>query len=176
MDAVEIENRLKAVKLVVLDVDGVLTDGRIPYGDYGDELKFYDVQDGMGIVLLKRAGIEAAVITSKNSKTNTRRAKELKITHLYQDAEDKLKVFSSLIRKLNLMPEETCCFGDDLVDIPLLRRAGFAVAVPNAVQEVKACSHYVTTRRGGRGAVREVVDKILKAQNKWTEVTQRYFS
>lgn len=175
-DYKEIDARFKRVKLVVLDVDGVLTDGRVVYGDYGDELKFFDITDGLGIELLRRAGIPVVAISGRKSKVNDRRAKELKITHLFQNASDKLKVFTKVIKKLKITPEEVCCMGDDLVDIPLMSRCGLAVAVQNAVSEVKGSAHYVTGRSGGRGAVREIADLILKAQDKWRSAADRYFS
>lgn len=176
MNAKELEDKIKKVRMLILDVDGVLTDGHIAYGDYGDELKYYDVLDGFGIELLKRAGIVPVIISGKKSKVNARRAKDLKVSYVYQDVQDKLAVFGGVLKKLKVMPEEVCCIGDDLMDIPLLSRAGFAVAVQNAVPEVKRVAHYVTAKNGGRGAVREVADKILKSQGKWEIVTEKYFS
>ena len=175
MDAAEIESRLKRVKLVILDVDGVLTDGRIIYGDYGDELKAFDIADGMGINLLKDAGIPCVVISGRTSKVNDRRAKELKVAKVFQRCPDKLKILTKVIRKYKISAEDVCCVGDDLNDVPILRRAGLAVAVQNAVAEVKSISHYVTARSGGRGAVREIADKILKTQGKWQAVTEKFF-
>ena len=171
----ELKDRILKVKLLILDVDGVLTDGRIVYGDYGDELKFFDVQDGFGLVLLRRAGIPAVAISAKKSRVNQRRAKELRITKLYQNVREKLKLFEKVAAKMKLRHDEVCFIGDDLMDIPVLSRAGFAVAVPNAVDEVREAVHYVTLKKGGRGAVREVVDLILKTQSKWPGVTERYF-
>ena len=132
--------------------------------------------DGFGIQLLRKGGIQTAIITNRKSRTNSRRAKELHIPHVYQDASDKLSVFVDVLRKLRVAPEEACCIGDDLVDIPLLSRCGFAVAVQNAVPEVKRVAHYVTAKSGGRGAIREVADKVLKVQGKWTHVAEKYFS
>jgi 3-deoxy-D-manno-octulosonate 8-phosphate phosphatase (KDO 8-P phosphatase) len=176
MNAKDVEDRIKQVKLLILDVDGVLTDGHIAYGDYGDELKYYDVLDGFGIQLLRKGGIASVIITAKKSKINVRRARDLQIAHVYQDAQDKLLVFAGVLKKMGLAPDEVCCIGDDLVDIPVMSRAGFAVAVQNAVPDVKRIAHYVTARNGGRGAVREVADKILKTQGKWGVVTEKYFT
>ena len=171
----DLKDRLLRVKLLMLDIDGVLTDGRIVYGDCGDELKFFDVQDGFGLVMLRRAGIPAIVISAKKSRVNQRRAKELRILKVYQNVRDKLKVFEKAAKKMKLKHEEVCFIGDDLMDLPILSRAGLAVAVPNAVEDVKEAAHYVTLKKGGRGAVREVIDLILKTQGKWPGVTERYF-
>ncbi len=176
MDSQEFLSRLKKIRIVLMDLDGVLTDGRVVYGDYGDELKFYDIQDGMGIDLLRKGGILTAIISGRKSRVNTRRAKELKISAVFQGVPDKLKIFTKLLKKYGVAPEEVCCIGDDLVDVPLMRRAGFAAAVQNAVPEVKRSAHYVTTKPGGRGAVREIADEILKAQGKWDAVTREFFS
>ena len=171
----DLKDRILKIKLIALDVDGVLTDGHIIYGDYGDELKFFDVQDGLGLVMLRRAGVHVVIISAKKSRVNQRRAKELKVTKIYQNVGDKLKIFEKVAKKMKLNPEEICFIGDDLVDIPVMTRAGFAVAVKNAVAEVKDAAHYVTLRNGGRGAVREVADLILKTQQKWAAATERYF-
>ena len=170
-----LNERIHKIKLVMLDNDGVLTDGRIVYGDYGDELKFFDVQDGFGVVLLGRAGLKTAIISAKKSRINTRRVKELAVDMIYQNASDKLAIFEKALKKFKVQPNQVCYVGDDLIDLPVMKRAGFAVAVANAVEEVKKAAHYCTERSGGRGAVREVADMILKSQGLWTEVTERYF-
>jgi 3-deoxy-D-manno-octulosonate 8-phosphate phosphatase (KDO 8-P phosphatase) len=175
MTAEEIKEKALKIKLLIVDVDGVLTDGRIVHGNYGDELKFFDVQDGLGLALLSRAGFKTVVITAKKSPINHRRAKEIRITKLYQNVDDKLKVYEKLLRKFKLQHEEVCYVADDLVDLPVFTRVGLAVAVKNAVEEVKARAHYLTAKGGGRGAVREVTDMLLKHQNKWNEVTEKYF-
>jgi 3-deoxy-D-manno-octulosonate 8-phosphate phosphatase (KDO 8-P phosphatase) len=167
--------RAKKIKAMFFDIDGVLTDGRIVLGNYGDELKFFDIQDGHGIVMLGRVGIKTAFITGRKSRINVRRAKELKVGKIYQNAIDKLKVFEKAVRKFKVSPEEVCYIGDDLIDIPVLSRAGLAVAVKNAVPEAREKAHYVTEREGGRGAAREVIDLVIKAQGKWEEVTRRYY-
>ena len=175
MAADELKERAAKIKLLILDVDGVLTDGRIILGNYGDELKFFDVQDGLGLALLSRAGLKTAVVTAKRSPINHRRAKEMRITKLYQNVKDKLKVYEKLLKKFKLTKDEVCYIADDLVDLPVFTRVGLAVAVPNGVEEVKARAHYVTHRSGGRGAVREVTDLLLKLQNKWDAATEKYF-
>lgn len=171
----DLEERVRRIRLVIVDNDGVLTDGRIVYGDHGDEIKFFDVQDGFGLVMLRRAGFQTVMISARKSAVNIRRAKEMQVTKIYQNAFDKLKVFNQVLKTFKLTPEEICFVGDDLIDIPVLRRVGFAVAVQNAVPEVKKEAHWVTERSGGRGAVREVADLILKSRGQWAEVTARYF-
>ena len=171
----DIVRRFENVRLVVLDIDGVLTDGHIIYDDFGDELKFFDISDGMGISLLRKAGIETVMLTARKCKANRRRAKELNVGALYQNASDKLGVFNRVLKARRLSPQFVCAVGDDLIDIPVMSRAGLAVAVQNARAEVKQIAHYVTTRTGGRGAVREIADKILKLQGKWERATVEYF-
>ena len=171
----DLKERIFKVKLLILDIDGVLTDGRIIYGDYGDELKFFNVQDGFGLVMLHRVGIPTVVISAKKSRVNQRRAKELKVHKLYQNVRDKRKAFDKIVKKMKLKHEEVCFVGDDLMDIPILSRVGFAVGVRNAVEHVKESVHYVTVKSGGHGAVREVTDLILKTQHKWHAATERYF-
>jgi len=166
--------RASRVTALVLDVDGVLSDGRIVYDELGDELKFFDVQDGSGLILWHRAGLKSAIITARKAKLITRRAKEMAVDCLAQKALKKLPVYEQLLRRWRLPHEQICAIGDDLMDLPILRRAGLAVAVANAVEEVKRISHYVTTRAGGRGAVREVIDLILKAKGLWDEVLKPY--
>lgn len=175
MAEIPLNDRIANIKLMIVDNDAVLTDGRIVYGDYGDELKFFDVQDGFGITLLKRAGIKIVMISGKKSRINKRRSKELQFDEIFQNAFDKLKVYEKLLKKFKLTHGEVCYVGDDLIDIPPMKRVGLAVAVQNAVSDVKSIAHYVTERSGGRGAVREVIDLILKNQGKWTQVTEKYF-
>ncbi len=171
----EIIEKAKRVKLLILDIDGVMTDGRIIYSIYGDELKFFDVQDGFGITLLNRAGIKTAIITAKASRIVKLRARDLKVAKAYQGYIDKLIPFNKILKRFKIQPEEICFIGDDLIDIPVLRRVGFAVAVPNAMDEVKKCAHHITSKMGGRGAVREICDLILKSQDKWDLATSKFF-
>ncbi len=166
--------RAARVTTLVLDVDGVLSDGRIIYDEFGDELKCFDVQDGAALVFWKRAGLKSAIITSRKAKLIKRRAKELGVDFLAQKALKKATVLELLIKRWRLAPEHICAMGDDLMELPLLKRVGFAVAVSNAVDEVKAASHYVTQRSGGRGAVREVVDLILKTKGLWNDLIRSY--
>ena len=120
----KLNERIQKIKLVIVDNDGVLTDGRIVYGDHGDELKFFDVQDGFGLVMLRRAGLQTIIVSAKKSRVNNRRAKEVQVTKIYQNAFDKLKVFNRILKKFRLTAEEICFVGDDLIDIPVLRRVG----------------------------------------------------
>ena len=160
--------------MVIMDLDGVLTDGRIIYGDYGDELKFFDVQDGFGLTLLHKAGLRTAVISARKSRINRRRANELKIGKLYQNVQDKSKVFEQLLGRHKLLPDEICYIGDDWSDLRAMRRAGFSVAVENALEEVKEAADYVTKKHGGRGAVREAADLILRVQGKRDALVAHY--
>ncbi len=171
----ELKDRIQKIKLVALDVDGVLTDGRMVYGNFGDELKFFDSQDGLGCALLARVGIKVIIITSKKSRINECRAKEIKITKLYQKVDDKLKALQKAASKFKVDLSEICFMGDDLIDLAAMRHSGFSAAVQNAVEEVKNAAHYITAKKGGRGAVREVAELILKTQKKWHEATERYY-
>ena len=170
-----IEEQAKKIRLLVMDVDGVLTDGRIIYANSGDELKFFDVTDGMGLALWSRAGLKTAILTAKKSEIVSKRAKIMHIDRVYQNALKKLEAFSRILDDFNVSAEEVCYIGDDIIDVPVLKRSGLAICVPNAVQEAKNEAHYITKREGGRGAVREIIDMILKIQDKWNEVTKRYY-
>lgn len=169
-----VTEKAKKVKLLVMDVDGVLTDGRIIYTSSGDELKFFDVTDGMGLSLFSRAGLKTAVLTAKKSRIMSKRAKILHIDKTYQNAFSKAEVLERILSDFKVSREEVCFIGDDLVDLPVLRKVGLAAAVPNAVPEVLEAAHYVTAKEGGRGAVRELIEVILKAQGKWDELMKRY--
>jgi len=170
----DIIERARRIKLLILDCDGVLTDGRIIMLPDGDETKAFDVKDGHAIVMAQRAGLRVAIISGRKSSVVRARAKELGVTHLHEMAWVKMEPFERVLAEEALSDEEVCYVGDDVVDIPLLRRAGLAVAVADAVEEVKQHSHIVTTRPGGRGAVREVIEFILKSQDKWDEAMSRY--
>jgi len=171
----DIIDRAKRVKVLILDIDGVMTDGHIIYSIYGDELKFFDVQDGFGITLLNRAGIKSVIITAKKSRIVKLRARDMNVAKAYQGHHDKLIPFNRALRKFRVKPEEVCFIGDDLIDLPILKRVGFAVAVPNAVEEVKEHAHHITSKAGGHGAVRELCDLLLKSQGKWDLATAKYF-
>lgn len=166
--------RAKKIKLLMLDVDGVLTDGAIIYDNFGDELKNFSVYDGFGLILLSRAGIPVVIVTAKASKIVKRRARDMRVTKIYQNATDKLKVYGKVLKKFKLTDEQVCFVADELIDLPVIKRAGLAVGVPNAVAEIKQNSHYITKAEGGKGAVREVIELILKSQDKWDELTKRY--
>jgi len=172
----ELIKRASRITTLILDIDGVLTDGRIVLADYGDELKFFDVQDGAGLIFWNRAGLRAAIITARTSRLAKRRAKEMRIDLLVQGALMKLPAYEKILKRWQLSDDQVCAIGDDLMELPLLRRAGLAVAVPNARDEVKCAAHYVTKTPGGKGAVREVIDAILKAKGLWDQVTSRYSS
>ena len=170
----DILERARKIKLLILDCDGVLTDGRILMLPGGDETKAFDVKDGHAMVMAQRAGLRIAIISGRKSSVVRARAAELGVAHLYEMAWLKIEPFERVLAEEGLNDEEVCYAGDDVVDIPLLRRAGLAVAVADAVEETKQHSHFVTARAGGRGAVREVIELILKAQDKWDDALSRY--
>jgi len=167
--------KIKAVKLLILDVDGVMTDGSIIYDDDGKEIKIFDVKDGHGIKLLMRAGIDVAIITARESQVVLHRAKNLGIDMVYQKAMDKVEAFNEILQKKQLSEKEVAYVGDELVDIPLLRKVGFAAAVKDAVEDLKMYVDFITEKNGGQGAVREICELILKTQGKWGEATEKYF-
>lgn len=162
-----VAHRARPIRLLVLDVDGVLTDGSIIYTATGEEIKIFHVRDGHGLRLLQQAGIHLALITGRQSPAVAHRARNLQIAHVFQGVRDKLAVLRSLQADLGISDEQTAVMGDDLVDLPILRVAGLAVAVADAPLEVQARVHLVTTAPGGRGAVREVCELLLQAQDKW---------
>ncbi|MBI5125412.1 MAG: HAD-IIIA family hydrolase [Planctomycetes bacterium] len=162
------------INFLIVDVDGVLTDGRIFCSDRGEELKVFHVKDGSGIAFWHRVGKKTAIISGRKSKAVTHRAKELGIEEVYQDAHKKLDAYGKILERHGLKDEEVCYIGDDLIDLPLLSRVGFAVAVAGSPPEVLQEADYVTRARGGQGAVREVVEKILRYQGKWEDVLRRY--
>jgi 2-dehydro-3-deoxyphosphooctonate aldolase (KDO 8-P synthase) len=172
---VPLEERLKKIRLIIFDVDGILTDGRITMGGADLEIKSFDVRDGHGIKLAKRFGLEIAIITGRISDVVPRRANELGIELVYQKIWDKKVVLDELLQKLNLKAEEVAVIGDDIVDIPLFTRVGLGVTVPEAPLEVRRKADMITTRAGGRGAARELVEKILKARGDWDRAMQRYY-
>jgi 3-deoxy-D-manno-octulosonate 8-phosphate phosphatase (KDO 8-P phosphatase) len=167
-------NKIRRVKLLILDVDGVLTDGRIIIDDAGAESKNFNVRDGHGLKILMRYGIEVALLTGRRSQAVEHRAAELGIAEVHQGIWNKAEAFVEILQRRNLAPEETAYAGDDVVDIPVLRRVGFAVAVADAVPEVRQAADYVTGCGGGQGAVRELCELILKAQGFWADVAVRY--
>ncbi len=161
--------------MVIMDVDGVLTDGKIILDSNGVESKAFYVQDGSAITYLHRAGIKTAIISGRNSKVVELRAKELSIDDVYLGIHRKLDAYEKILQKHKINNNEICYIGDDLIDLPILEKVGFSVAVPNAPIEVKERVSYITDAPGGYGAIREVTEKILKSQNKWKTITSRYY-
>jgi len=169
-----VQERAARVKLIVLDVDGVMTDGRIVVSSSGEETKFFNVQDGVGINLAHEAGLKVAILSARQSKVTELRAAELNIKDVVLCNGPKLEHFLALAGRLGISPEEAACVGDDIHDLGMLSRCGLAAVPPNAVDEVKAVAHYVTAAPGGHGAVREVVELILRAQGKYEAVLARF--
>ena len=156
--------RAKKIKLVIFDVDGVMTDGGLTIGDDGQEYKTFNTQDGLGMKLLKASGVQMAIITGRTSNVVKQRSESTGVAHFYQGVDDKLVAFNDLITKLNIAPEQTAFMGDDIVDMPPMLRCGLAVSVPAAPDSVKQRAHYVTRKEGGHGAVRELCELIMQAQ------------
>lgn len=169
-----IREKLKNIKMLILDVDGVMTDGRIILDDSGREIKNFDVRDGHGIKLIQRYGIEVALLTGRKSEVVKHRASDLGIKEVYQKVFNKKEVFVEILQKNRLDSSEAAFLGDDLIDIPVLKAAGFSAAVADALDIVKKTVDYVTKNKGGRGAVREVCEMLLQAQGKWPEVAAKY--
>jgi 3-deoxy-D-manno-octulosonate 8-phosphate phosphatase (KDO 8-P phosphatase) len=165
--------RLKHVRILLCDVDGVLTDASIFVGG-PQEVKRFNILDGLGLVLLRRVGIKTGWISSRPSAATILRAEELKIDFLVQEKGRKVSAVESILSRTGIAWAEVCYMGDDIVDLGVLKRAGVAVTVANGVAEAKALAHYVTREAGGHGAVREVAELILKAQNKWTRLLSDY--
>lgn len=161
-------------KLLILDVDGVLTDGRIIMDHKGREIKAFDVRDGHGLRLLMAAGIEVAILTGRNSPVVQKRADDLGILWVRQGVHDKVGAYQEIAREIGITDDDACFVGDDLVDIPLLKRVGIPIVVADGAPEAKRLALYVTQSPGGRGAVREVCDLLLQSQGKWEEVIRRY--
>jgi 3-deoxy-D-manno-octulosonate 8-phosphate phosphatase (KDO 8-P phosphatase) len=161
--------------LLLTDVDGVLTDGSVFITSDG-EFKQFNIQDGLGLVLLRKCGIKVGWISARPSIITTKRAEELHIDHLSQENVSKVAAAENILAKEGLNWSQVCFVGDDVVDLCLLKRAGVAVAVANGIPEAKTMAHYVTKARGGHGAVREVVTMILKAQGKWTDIVRRFMA
>ena len=168
--------RAKRVRLMVFDVDGVLTDGRLWYGPAGEALKAFSVLDGHGLKLLMENGATVALLSGRSSAASAARAAELGITHVLQGIDDKRAAFEALAARLGVAPAEAGFMGDDLVDLPVLRRCGFACAPADAQEPVRASAHYVTRAPAGGGAAREVCDFILRAQGRLDAALARYFA
>jgi len=166
--------KCKNIKIFISDVDGVLTNGTIGYGNYNDSYREFNVQDGLGFLLLKQAGIKTAIITSKSSRAVRKRAREIKADVLCVKVKNKLAEFRKVLKKFGLSPEQACYMGDDLLDLATLKAAGFSVSVPQACEDIKKIVDYVTDKNGGYGAAREVIELILKTQGKWNNLVQHY--
>lgn len=170
------QQRARRIRLIIFDVDGVLTDGKLMISGNGEVYKAFHAQDGLGITMLRLMGINSAIITGRQSEIVAFRAAELKITDVYQGEKNKLRALKHLASKQQCSFDEIAYVGDDLVDIPAFKNVGLACAVANAVPEVKSLAHYITTHKGGDGAVREVAEMILNAQGKWEQLLSAYFT
>jgi 3-deoxy-D-manno-octulosonate 8-phosphate phosphatase (KDO 8-P phosphatase) len=160
----DILNIAKHIKLLIFDVDGVLTDGRLFFGDDGQEYKAFYSRDGLGMKLLQRSGVEIGVITARSSKVVVHRMQNLDIKHVYQGRLDKIAAFDEMLTKLNVAPEHTAYVGDDVVDLPVMKRVGLAIAVQDAHPFVKKHAHWITHHNGGHGAARDACELIMEAQ------------
>lgn len=167
---------MNKIKLVVFDVDGVLTDGKLYIGSDGEEYKAFHTQDGMGISLAHYAGMKTAIITGRKSAAVEKRANELKINYIYQGIHNKMDVLNEIIKDLSINLEEVCYIGDDINDLPILKVVGFAAAPENAVSIVKEHVNYIAKAKGGEGAVREILDKILQDSNDYPSLIEDYLS
>ncbi|MBM3245967.1 MAG: hypothetical protein FJZ13_01405 [Candidatus Omnitrophica bacterium] len=170
----ELVEKAKKIKLLLLDVDGVLTDGRIIYDSYGRDTKFFYVQDGLGVYLLGKAGIPTILVTAKGSRAIKPRARDMRVEAVFENISPKTAVLDKILKKYQVNLDQICFVGDDLVDLCLMKRVGFPMAVANACPEIKHKAAYVTSKEGGRGAVREIAELILKAQDKWQGLVGLY--
>jgi YrbI family 3-deoxy-D-manno-octulosonate 8-phosphate phosphatase len=168
------EDKAAEIKLIILDVDGVMTDGRIIINDLGQEIKHFNVKDGLGLRLLMKTGIDVVIISGRKSKTVENRGKDLGIKEVYQDIEDKESLYFKLVKQKGLNRNQVCCMGDDLPDIPMFKQAGFSIAVADAVKEVRDAADFITMNKGGNGAVREVCELILKSQGAWPGIISSF--
>jgi 3-deoxy-D-manno-octulosonate 8-phosphate phosphatase (KDO 8-P phosphatase) len=169
-----LREKLQHIKILIMDVDGVMTDGRIIINDDGRETKNFDVRDGHGIKLVQRYGIEVALLTGRQSEVVKHRANELGIKEVHQKIFNKKEVFVEILQKNNLNADQAAFIGDDIIDIPVLKEAGFSATVADAIDIVKKTVDYVTKNKGGRGAVREVCEMLLQAQGRWPEIAAKY--
>ena len=165
--------RAKKIKLIILDVDGVLTDGRITFNSKNEEFKSFDIKDGHGIRIAQKCGIKFAIITGRWSPIVEKRCKELNIEDVHQNVADKAKIFNEILDKYQIRGEEVAYMGDDLTDIPVLKQAGLAATVADTFDYIKNEAHYITKLKGGRGAVRELIDFILQMQNQWNNIIKK---
>ncbi len=170
-----LKEKFKRIKLLILDVDGVLTDGRMVYDSEGRQIKFFNVKDGLGVYLLKLMGIKSIILTADNSQVVMRRAQDMGVEEVYAEAYPKTKFYEEIKKKYRVKDSEICFIGDDLLDLELIKRVGVGVAVKDACNEVKKIADYVTKKRGGRGAVREVCELILKSKGLWKEALKKFY-
>ena len=166
--------KARMVRLLILDVDGVLTDGRIVIDDRGMESKFFDVKDGHGLRLIMRADVHVVFLSGRESEATRHQASELGVMEVYQNIHKKVDVYEQILKDHGVEDRQVGYVGDDVIDLPVLKRVGFSAAVADASEEVKPFVDYVAVREGGRGAVREIIEFILKSQGRWEEVTARY--
>ncbi len=167
-------SRALSIKMVVFDVDGVMTDGRLYFGDDGQEYKAFHSLDGHGLKMLKQCGVELAIITGRSSNVVQHRAHNLGIEWVYQGVSDKLLAWRELLEQVGLQPEQTAYMGDDVVDLPVMVRCGLAITVPEAPGDVHQHAHLITSRSGGNGAVREACEFIMKAQGRYAQLLAHY--
>ncbi len=172
----ELTAKLEKIAILVMDVDGVLTDGTIIVNGDGSETKHFSVLDGHGIRLWRRAGLQTALISGRMSAPTQQRAEQLDIEHVFQDCHFKLPALEELLGKLNLGFDQVAYIGDDLPDLPVIRHVGFGIATANGIDIVKRYADYTTERSGGHGAVREVIEFILKATGRWEDLMERYLA
>lgn len=171
----ELIQQAQKIKLLICDVDGILSNGQVIIGNNGEELKTFNIKDGFGLKALQNAGIEVAIITGRNSKIVEKRCQELSIKHIFQGKLDKISSFESLCQQLSLEHEQVCHVGDDLPDLPLMKHAGLGVTVADGHWFVQQKADFITSNKGGFGAVREVSDLILSSQNKLDAMHETYW-
>ena len=172
----QLEERCQPIELILSDVDGVLTDGRLIYDNQGIETKRFHVRDGQGIRLWQKAGYRFGLVTLRSSQIVRNRAAELELDIVRQGTRDKITTIREILEEARLEPRQVCYIGDDLPDVPVLRMVGLGVAVADACAEAREAAHHITTALGGAGAVRETIETLLKAQRRWEDVTQSYMS
>ncbi len=172
----DLDGRCEPIELVLADVDGVLTDGQVVYNNQGIETKRFHIRDGLGIKLWHKAGYKFGLVTQRSSQIVKLRAAELNVTIIRQGTQDKLATLKEVLAELSLSAAQACYIGDDLPDLPVMRVAGLSVAVADACEEVRRAAHFVTCLGGGQGAVRETLERILKAQRRWDDVIHPYLT
>lgn len=170
----QIINKLKKIKFIILDVDGVLTDGKIIIGSDKTEYKNFNVRDGTGVTLGHYAGLKFAIISGRYSKVISIRAKELGIDHVFQNVAEKIKSYENLKRKLKLKDDEICFIGDEIIDIPIMEKCGFSAAPADCVKEIKKYADYICSNKGGEGCAREIIEMVIKARGQWKKTLLKY--